>query len=207
MLSISEMVKLLPSRFLSKIYAPLFEDDCWIWSASLNKGYGQVYFDGCARKAYVVIYNLCVGEIPIGLELDHICKNTMCVNPKHLEPVTHRVNVLRGNSPSAQMSRKTHCVKGHLLEGDNLRPARFIERSHRACRTCHREAMRQSNTKRIWITDNVRSVTILRTETIPEGWQRGRTFTPEYWEKFNARAARKPTTLVLPDGDMIEETP
>ena len=93
-------------RFWSKVEKT---DTCWLWTASLQStGYGQISVDRRPRLAHRVAYEMLVGPIPAGLELDHLCRNRACVNPDHLEPVTHKVNMLR--SPHVGV---THCKKGH----------------------------------------------------------------------------------------------
>src|SRR5438105_7122344 len=97
-------------RFWSKVDRG-GDADCWSWLASKDRdGYGFfcVSKDRPDDRAYRVAYRLLVGPIPNGLELDHLCRNPGCVNPTHLEPVSHRVNVLRGQGPSAINARKTH---------------------------------------------------------------------------------------------------
>lgn len=115
--------------------------DCWNWVGSDNgRGYGIFYHDGRYSRAHRFAYELMVGPIPEGLTLDHLCRNTYCVRPRHLQPVIHQVNVLRGNAPTARNARKTHCNSGHPLSGSNLyvRPTGFRE-----CRTCARQANRR----------------------------------------------------------------
>jgi len=114
--------------------------NCWFWTRSKNNtGYGTLLWYGKALTAHVVSYTLAHGKIAKGLELDHLCKNRNCVNPKHLEPVTHKENVLRGNSPSAIHARKTHCIRGHILIGENLRiQKRKNGKFQRVCRECYR---------------------------------------------------------------------
>lgn len=85
-----------------------------------------------------IVYEALIGQIPSGMVLDHLCRVRNCVNPQHLEPVTNRANILRGNTPSAENARKTHCQNGHLLAGDNL----GFNKSRRLCRTCNREYQR-----------------------------------------------------------------
>src|SRR5688572_10483798 len=96
---------------------------CWIWKASTSSGYGDFWVDGKTVKAHRYAYTLLVGPIPEGMELDHVrergCTMTNCVNPAHLEPVTHTVNVLRGNGACAQNARQTHCVRGHEFTPEN----------------------------------------------------------------------------------------
>ena len=116
--------------------------DCWIWTGSVTSGgYGSLLWNGRARQAHQVVYELLVGPIPDGLELDHLCRVRHCVNPSHLEPVTRRENVRRGVSPVAVNARKTHCKRGHefTLENTYARPD-----GARVCITCRRtQAMRR----------------------------------------------------------------
>lgn len=83
-------------RFLHKI--AIQPDGCWLWIASKRKrdGYGDFRVDGHTQLAHRWAYVYFVGPIPEGLELDHTCRNPSCVHPEHLEPVTHRVNHIRG---------------------------------------------------------------------------------------------------------------
>jgi hypothetical protein len=77
-------------------------------------------------------YEAYVGPIGAGLHIDHLCRVRSCVNPKHLEPVTQRVNTLRGEGRAALQLRVTHCPRGHEYTPDNI----YLWRGHRACRTC-----------------------------------------------------------------------
>lgn len=101
-------------------------DGCWEWTKRRNEhGYGNVSVgsakDGTNRVklAHRVSYECFVGPIPDGLTIDHLCRNRACVNPEHLEPVTHRVNVLRGTAQAAFNARKTHCLRGHEFTPEN----------------------------------------------------------------------------------------
>ena len=88
-----------------------------------------------STMAHRVVYQLLAGPIPEALDLDHLCKVGHCVNPAHLEPVTHGDNVLRGLGPSAENKRSRTCRRGHLLAGDNL----IVQKDgHRNCRECLR---------------------------------------------------------------------
>lgn len=82
------------------------------------------------------VYELLVGPIPDGMTIDHLCRNRKCCNPDHLEVVTMRENVLRGTGPTAEKYRQTHCIRGHLLSGDNLY---ITPQGRRECRECCRQ--------------------------------------------------------------------
>lgn len=71
-------------------------EECWEWTGARNeRGYSNVWVNGKCRRAYRVYYELVVGEIEAGYELDHLCENTACIRPSHLEPVSHRENITR----------------------------------------------------------------------------------------------------------------
>lgn len=110
---------------------------CWLWKASTTFGYGQFAPRNKMRplRAHRFAYELLVGPIPEGLELDHLCRVRHCVNPAHLEPVTHRENCLRGVGRSAINAVKTECANGHLYDAENT----YIDRAgSRHCRACRR---------------------------------------------------------------------
>lgn len=85
---------------LARIMRRITFGDCWEWSGSVIKstGYGQVWADGTNHLAHRVVYELLIGPIPEGLQLDHLCRNRRCVNPEHLEPVTGKENIRRGHA-------------------------------------------------------------------------------------------------------------
>ena len=113
---------------------------CWIWLRTIRRGneYGRVSISGRTLSAHRWVYEVIRGRIPNGLELDHICKVRCCVNPDHLEPVTHKENTLRGIGPTSQNAKKTHCVNGHELSGANL--GEQWKGMGRKCVTCSRRA-------------------------------------------------------------------
>jgi len=80
------------------------ESECWIWKGPINrKGYGNVQVCGVKRNAHRAVYLECGLSIPDGYHLDHICRNKLCVNPAHMEPVTPRENVKRQHEARRQM--------------------------------------------------------------------------------------------------------
>ncbi len=133
----------LPDRIVKKVGVDP-ETGCWIWTASRTRlGYGQVWWDNRMVEAHQVVYRLLVGEVPNGLELDHLCGVRSCVNPDHLEPVTHQENCRRGRGGEYWAS-KTHCPQGHKYAGDNLVVVvRKNGSKSRQCRACGVEAVRR----------------------------------------------------------------
>lgn len=117
---------------------------CWLWTGGADhKGYGQLVPEGARDvtvRAHRFIYELVVGPVDASLEMDHLCRNRRCVNPAHLEPVTRRENMLRGESFAAKNAVKTHCVHGHPFDAENTftRPG-----GRRGCRACRREIDRR----------------------------------------------------------------
>lgn len=127
----------LPERIQSKIRVD-HETGCWEWTASRHRqGYGSIKWRGRTRIAHRIVYQLLVGPVPAGLVTDHLCRNTCCVNPAHLEPVTPRENLVRGDAPQMARERqlsKTHCPHGHEYTDENTRHYN----GKRFCRACDR---------------------------------------------------------------------
>jgi len=121
-------------------------DGHWLFTGSLNdKGYGRLWSNVKKDKEYVHIlaYELWVGPIPEGKEIDHLCRVRNCFYPEHLEAVTPRENVMRGEGPAAINARKTECDNGHPFTEENTR--RWTGKKgteHRTCKVCHRERAR-----------------------------------------------------------------
>ena len=88
-------------------------------------GYGRVYCGSEKVPAHRAMWELMVGPIPDGYQVDHLCRNPPCVNLAHLEPVTQRENILRGIGPTAVNARKTHCSEGHPYNQMNNRGERI----------------------------------------------------------------------------------
>lgn len=121
---------------------PVTESGCWLWEGYLDKwGYGRVRVNGKRVSAHRAFYEHYIGNIPDGLELDHLCKVRCCVNISHLEPVTPMENNRRGDGICSINARKTHCVNGHLLVGENIKKVKEDERK-RICLVCARDRAR-----------------------------------------------------------------
>ena len=126
-------VKQLPERFWRKV-SDSDEDGCWPWiGAKTPAGYGQLWWEDRPQYAHRLVYELFNEPIPEGFDIDHLCLNPSCVNPGHLEAVTHRTNILRGTSPPANQARQTVCGRGHPFSEENT----MIENGKRRCRTCY----------------------------------------------------------------------
>jgi hypothetical protein len=137
----------VPIRFWSRV-TPL-PTGCWIWERPMPDGYGRLRFGGKGSKfgmAHRFCYERLVGEIPIGLQLDHLCRVRNCVNPNHLELVTSRENTMRGDTPAAKNAAKTHCHRGHEFNEKNT--YHVAGRRIRMCRVCCKLNMRKSRAKR-----------------------------------------------------------
>ena len=123
----------------TKLYAyfKVLPTDCWEWQAKVNKrtGYGQLGVNYKTLLAHRVSYEIHKGKIPGGLTIDHLCKNRICINPFHLEAVTLRENILRGNSLSAINARKIYCIRRHPLRGSNLY---LTPDKRRQCKICNK---------------------------------------------------------------------
>lgn len=133
---------------LEEKYIPEPNSGCWLWIGTENSaGYGMFCFNYKKLLAHRVSYEIYKGKIPDGLVIDHLCRNTYCVNPNHLEPVTSGENTKRGIHPQRI---KTHCPKGHPYSGENLylfpvTPDKKFKQK-RGCRVCIREGNRRSRT-------------------------------------------------------------
>lgn len=131
-------IKPLALRF-AQLHIPEPNSGCWLWLGEIDrKGYGQINLGNATsgkrkrRMAHAVAYELHCTPIPRGLELDHLCRNTLCVNPDHLEPVTHKENVRRGMAHGAIVARTNTCMRGHALTDSNT----YWSRGRRWCRAC-----------------------------------------------------------------------
>lgn len=135
-------------RFFEKVLIDPV-NQCWLWLGATNPGgYGDL-FPGRGRRrqsAHRFSYETFIGNVPTGLDLDHLCRVRSCVNPWHLEPTTRKENLRRGKggAPGAQIRaeqqlRRTHCKRGHEYNELNTRTSR----GHRECRICHNILLRK----------------------------------------------------------------
>lgn len=119
-------------------------DECWPWTGAMNNvyGYGRMSIGHKRQvRAHRLVYEILVGPIPTGYQLDHLCRNRRCVNPAHLEPVSNRVNCMRGEAPHVVLARKNVCKRGHPLVDENIiwKKNPFAGNGQRQCRTCVNE--------------------------------------------------------------------
>lgn len=136
-------------RFMNKVE---ITKTCWIWKGAKRKGrerkgrycfYGAFGYLGKSLSAHVVSYLIFKGKIKQGLEIDHLCRNTLCVNPNHLEAVTHSENCKRGlagNHRVEECKLITHCLRGHKYTEKNTYRNK---NGHRMCIKCLRERTRK----------------------------------------------------------------
>jgi hypothetical protein len=136
----------VPGKRAARSWREWIEEDgtgCWLWTGALNDG-GYARWptkDGGSRQAHRRIYELLVGPIPTGLQIDHLCRVKRCVNPDHLEPVTQAENLAR----AGRLWGKTECGHGHPWTEENI----LVDYDgHRRCRICRREQRRLQQQRR-----------------------------------------------------------
>ena len=135
----------MADRFWPKVHKT---ESCWLWTgAKSTAGYGTFNLGrrGAGYDlAHRISYRLAHGTIPDGLTLDHLCRVRHCVNPEHLEPVTHRENVMRGAGPKVAISRTGKCARGHDVSAENTQYHRDGRIAFcKVCRRDKRQALRE----------------------------------------------------------------
>ncbi len=141
-------------ELLTKIFSHItiqdtgYKTECWVYYPHNLQKYGQIYWNKEHLLPHRLCYALFVDKIPTHLVCDHLCRIPACCNPAHLEIVSSRENSLRGKGVFADNARKTHCLRGHALVGDNviynITISNTIGRSCRECRRLRKEKNRRA---------------------------------------------------------------
>lgn len=126
---------------------------CRLWIGALAKGrgsiYGSVRIGDKHKLAHRVSYECYIKPIPDGLTIDHLCRNSLCINPNHLEPVTMKENLLRGNGPPALNARRLECKNGHAFTDENVYRRPDGGRTCRKCRYLYLKHWKKNHGKAI----------------------------------------------------------
>ena len=149
--------KAIPAKIRYWALIDVRPSGCWEWMGTKiekgkSRGYGYFYIGGRNVRVVRWAYEYMIGPIPEGLELDHTCRNRPCVNPWHMEPITHADNCRRGSA------KKAFCIKGHALKHPNL----YVKVSHGCrgfeCRECALARSKRYYNKSKETNNNARSV-------------------------------------------------
>jgi len=133
-LTISRLTIKQITRLFSKII--IDSNGCWNWQGAKDaRGYGFFAVGDYQTRVHRIVYAWTIAPVPKGVasrkiaQIDHLCRNTSCCNPVHLELVSQRTNVARGTSPIAEAMKRTECVHGHPLSWTR-------NGKRRECKTC-----------------------------------------------------------------------
>lgn len=117
------------------------DNGCILWTGPDNGvGYGRISFQGRLVYTHRLSYELAVGPIPAGMDIDHLCRTPACLRPDHLEAVTHQENIQRGIR-----SMRPACPYGHLFTEENTYRTKY---GHRQCRVCQRRRATEARARR-----------------------------------------------------------
>lgn len=120
-------------------------DECWIWERGTNSvGYGQLRWKGRLWLVHRLVWQLTVKGLKTSDKMDHLCRNTLCFNPDHLEVVDDQTNIRRANGWTQDEEDRWYCTKNHLVEGPNLKLRKGRRESTGTCKLCYNEFMRVS---------------------------------------------------------------
>lgn len=135
-----EDLKLETAKRKFDLQCKTLANGCIEWTGAVDRrdGYGRFYDgSGNTRTAYGFAWSYYCGEVPKDMVLDHECRNRKCVNVDHLRPVSNTFNVMSGVGVTAINAWKTHCKRGHPLDGENLY---VTPTGGRDCRTCRQQS-------------------------------------------------------------------
>lgn len=145
----------LTQRLLTTLFSRLYiskthtynKEPCWEWTGKKNnEGYGCVSDYSTGKRlvfpVHRIAYHFFASPLSVFSRCDHLCKNRICFNPLHLEAVTEKENILRGDGICAQYARRDHCTQGHVFTMENTRLSRDKKgRLSRVCKTCKQERL------------------------------------------------------------------
>lgn len=132
----------LIARFENKINKTEY---CWIWTASkTDQNYGVIWLNGKYVRSHRVSYMIYKGDLDPSLVIDHLCKNTLCVNPQHLDQVTQAENIKRGVAGKVNNAQrnKTHCPSGHQYSS-------VTKNGYRQCRVCRTRQQKEYRRRKL----------------------------------------------------------
>lgn len=122
-----------------------YTSPCWHWKGATDRhGYAKIKWQGKVQYAHRVLWENTRAPVPPGYDLDHLCRHRSCVNPDHLECVTHRENLMRGDTIQSRNAKKTECPRGHPYTDGNTRRN---GRGSRECKICANLRRRTRNEK------------------------------------------------------------
>lgn len=131
------------------------DDQCWLWGGGINsRGYGYMWIGNNMYRVHRLVYEFEVGKIPDGHEVHHKCNNPACVNPYHLQAVSHTEHMVNctPNHFTYKHARQTHCINGHEFNEENT----YLRKSGgRACRQCTHYSQEKYRSKKLEQTLNV----------------------------------------------------